>query len=255
MTAPSLNSSQMSGAFYAPMVYDPGTGLYAPISSTNPLPTTATFSGTLAEGVADGADVTQGAIADAAVAAGAAGTLSAKLRRMTTDIGALLTRWPAALGQGTAAQSIPVVLSSDGPFATNFGVQADAAATSDTGSFSFIAFVKRLLSVYFSAPSNAATTAYAASLIVKSAAGTLVGLSGYNSKTSTQFLQIHDAAALPADAAVPKVVLAVPASSPFSLDFGPRGRAFASGIVICNSSTGPTKTIGSADLWLDAQYL
>jgi len=39
--------------------------------------------------VADGADVTQGAVADAAVAAGAAGTTSAKLRRLTTDIGAM----------------------------------------------------------------------------------------------------------------------------------------------------------------------
>ena len=38
--------------------------------------------------IADGADVTQGAIADAAVVAGAAGTLSAKLRRLTTDLGA-----------------------------------------------------------------------------------------------------------------------------------------------------------------------
>lgn len=38
--------------------------------------------------IADGADVTQGAIADAVVAVGAAGTLSAKLRRLTTDLGA-----------------------------------------------------------------------------------------------------------------------------------------------------------------------
>ena len=41
--------------------------------------------------IADGDDATQGAIADAAVAAGAAGTVSAKLRRLTTDLSALLT--------------------------------------------------------------------------------------------------------------------------------------------------------------------
>jgi len=40
--------------------------------------------------IADGADVTQGAIADAAVVAGAAGTLSAKLRRLTTDLSGVL---------------------------------------------------------------------------------------------------------------------------------------------------------------------
>lgn len=39
--------------------------------------------------IADGADVTEGAIADAVVAAGASGTISAKLRRLTTDIGIL----------------------------------------------------------------------------------------------------------------------------------------------------------------------
>lgn len=41
--------------------------------------------------IADGADVAEGAVADAVVAAGAAGTISAKLRRVTTDIASLLT--------------------------------------------------------------------------------------------------------------------------------------------------------------------
>ncbi|MBW4478598.1 MAG: discoidin domain-containing protein [Tolypothrix brevis GSE-NOS-MK-07-07A] len=51
------------------------------------------------------------------------------------------------LGAKTAAQSIPVTLSSDGAFSTNFGSTTDTAATTDTGTFSFLAFVKRLLSV------------------------------------------------------------------------------------------------------------
>lgn len=46
--------------------------------------------------VADGADVTQGANADAVVAAGAAGTVSAKLRRLTTDIDSIKTLAAAA---------------------------------------------------------------------------------------------------------------------------------------------------------------
>ena len=52
--------------------------------------------------IADGADVTQGTIADAVVVAGAAGTLSAKLRRVTTDIGALLGV-SGAVGDATVA--------------------------------------------------------------------------------------------------------------------------------------------------------
>lgn len=100
---------------------------------------------------------------------------------------------------------------------------------------------------------NNTTTAYAASLVVKAAPGVLYGLTGYNSKASAQFIQVHDAAALPSDAAVPKITFTVAASSNFSIDFG-RGRKFDTGIVVCNSSTGPTKTIGSADIWVDAQY-
>lgn len=47
--------------------------------------TTATGAGSAAT-IADGADVTEGAVADASVAAGATGTISAKLRRISADI-------------------------------------------------------------------------------------------------------------------------------------------------------------------------
>ena len=103
---------------------------------------------------------------------------------------------------------------------------------------------------------NTTTTAYAASLVVSSTPKTrLCGLSGYNSKTSSQFIQIHDAASLPADASVPKVVFEVAASSKFVIDFGANPRTFDTGIVVCNSSTAPTKTIGSADCWFDVQTM
>lgn len=102
---------------------------------------------------------------------------------------------------------------------------------------------------------NATNVAYATSLVVKATPGVLYGLTGYNSKTSAQFVQVHDAVALPAESSVPVITFTVPASSNFALDFGLRGRAFAVGIVVCNSSTGPTKTVGSADTWVDAQYI
>lgn len=100
---------------------------------------------------------------------------------------------------------------------------------------------------------NATSTAYEASRVCKNKGGVLYGITGYNSKASTQFIQVHDAATLPADTAVPVIIMSVAASTPFSLDLGTRGRYFTNGIVVCNSSTGPTKTIGSADCWFDVQ--
>lgn len=105
-----------------------------------------------------------------------------------------------------------------------------------------------------SPPNGTNTAALAKSLVVKAAAGRLFGISGYSSNGGAQFIQVHDAAAVPADEAVPALVIPVAAGAAFSLDLGPRGKRFTTGIVICNSSTGPTKTIGADDCWLEARY-
>ena len=96
--------------------------------------------------------------------------------------------------------------------------------------------------------------AYEASAIVKATPGTVFNLKGYNSKNAAQFIQIQDSATLPADTAVPKIVLKVATIVDFSYDFGEIGRYFEKGIVVCCSSTLPTKTIGSADCWFNVQY-
>jgi hypothetical protein len=102
---------------------------------------------------------------------------------------------------------------------------------------------------------NATKTAYAASLVASDAPATLYKLTGYNSKGTAQFIQLHDAASLPADGAVPKIVFTVDTAANFEMNFGTLGRLFQTGIVVCNSSTGPTKTIGTTDCWFYVQLI
>lgn len=124
-----------------------------------------------------------------------------------------------------------------------------AAGTNNIGAVSFSPNA-----LVANAPTNASTTAYAASLVAKASAGVLYMITGFNSRSSGQFIQVFDSATLPADSSVPKVIFYVESNSNFSFDLGVYGRAFSSGIVISNSSTGPTKKIGAADCWFDVQY-
>jgi hypothetical protein len=98
------------------------------------------------------------------------------------------------------------------------------------------------------------STALEASAVVKSTPGTLFSLTGYNDNTASQYIQIHNAASLPADTAVPAIVLTVNPKDNFHYDLAEIGRWFSTGIVICNSSTAATKTIGGSDCWFNVQY-
>lgn len=97
------------------------------------------------------------------------------------------------------------------------------------------------------------TGAYAASLVVLDRPGRLIGLFGHNSGAE-QFIQIHDATSLPADTAVPAHIFKAAAGDNFYVALPGTGLPLENGIVVCNSSTGPTKTIGAADCWFTAVY-
>lgn len=80
------------------------------------------------------------------------------------------------------------------------------------------------------------------------------GFTVYSTKASAQYLNMFDADALPADTSVPIFSWALGANNGVGISWAPRGREFLSGLVLCNSSTDATKTIGSADCLFDVQY-
>lgn len=172
----------------------------------------AIASGAISAGaLVDGADLTQGALGDAAVITDAAGSVSAKLR-------GLISLWLTHIG--TALIPSAAVVTTQRPSVT-----------------------------------QVVSTALEASHILKAAAGQLVQLTVFNSKTSSQYILVMNSATLPADGAVTLLFPPIPigAASILVLDL-PAPVVASTGITVCNSSTGSfTKTIGAADCVFYAQ--
>ncbi|MGB8648865.1 MAG: hypothetical protein WCF84_26750 [Anaerolineae bacterium] len=100
--------------------------------------------------VAAGDDVTEGNTTDAAIVTDTTGTVSGKIRGLVKWA---FERMPAALGQGTKAQSLPVVLPSDQTVTISvadgsdvtLGAKADAAQSDQTQTASLVALVKGII--------------------------------------------------------------------------------------------------------------
>ena len=103
-------------------------------------------------------------------------------------------------------------------------------------------------------PSIASSTALAASLVVRASVGRLLTAAVYNGNVGTQYIQIHNAASLPANGAVPLFTFALATGAVQVLNFDLTGLPCSTGIVLCNSSTAATKTIGANDTWFTATH-
>lgn len=102
---------------------------------------------------------------------------------------------------------------------------------------------------------TASSTAYENSRVIKASPGIVYNLSGYNSKATAQFIQIFNSTTVPADTAIPIFTGTAAGLSNFNFNFGPLGLSFSTGVSISNSSTGATKTIGSADCFFSVSSL
>jgi hypothetical protein len=102
-------------------------------------------------------------------------------------------------------------------------------------------------------PANKRSTVLASSIVL-AGAHELYGFTVNNTKASAQYVLVFDLAALPANGAVPDVSLTASASLDKGVLWLP-ARRMNQGIVIANSSTADSLTIGSADCFFDVQYL
>lgn len=90
--------------------------------------------------------------------------------------------------------------------------------------------------------------------VVKTGDGWLYGLTVTNTKATAQFVLVFDASVLPADGAVPLIGKSMQAGDAFAASWLPP-RRFEAGLILCNSSTQASKTIGGADCLFDVQYI
>lgn len=136
-----------------------------------PVPGTPTGGGGGAATIADGADVTQGAIGDAASSAGGTGTISAKLREATALLNSIVTN-TTTLPAGTNTIG-NVGQTSQYP---NGAVPITASATGTTGATTATLAASASIKTYicsFSIRANATAAATANSTVTGTVTGTL----------------------------------------------------------------------------------
>lgn len=114
-----------------------------------------------------------------------------------------------------------------------------------------------LLGEFFDAgyPINRSSLALSSSIVAYAGFGYLIAFTVLNTNASAQYIQLHDARMLPSDGVTPHVVFTVAGASQLSFAYTMPGRKFLAGIVLCNSSTSATKTIGAADCFFDVQII
>lgn len=182
-----------------------------------------------------------GATADAIVAAGAAGTLSAKLRRVTQGLEDLKTL--IVLGAGSA------IIGKFGIDQTTPGTTNLVRTTTEDATNTLAPTLTKPVSSATYAPSTSNNFGAATKANVKASAGNVYAVVATNTNASVRYLQLHNKATAPAATEVPQVSIPLPAGTaaqPTVLElnsafFAPSER-FATGIGWAISTTLATFT-------------
>lgn len=103
-------------------------------------------------------------------------------------------------------------------------------------------------------PLSVHSLAYESFHIVTSGPARLFGFEAYSSRSSAQWIHLFDTQATSPSGLVPVAIFTVAATSNLPIAYPWPGRWFNQGIIIANSTTGPTYTAGSADTFFDVQY-
>lgn len=234
---------------------------------TNGVPDSGTGNiTTLGQTLTDGANATHGAIADPAVIAGATGTISAKLRSISRDIGTLVTAigstaWDLGVGTGgsrtqrvaidttqaptvgsaLSTASVPVVMATDDVM---IGSKTETAPASDTASSGLNGRLQRIAqrlttlinSLIPTATANgmsrsrvtAAASTNATS--VKASAGQVYHIDVFNNAAYAVFLKLYNKASAPTVGTdTPIVTIPIPAGGGYAKSF-PAGSPYSTGV-------------------------
>ena len=173
------------------------------------------------------------------------------------------------LGKDTTETLVPIRTDSDGRLTLAADIDLDVEFAQDSGvtntdtlrivhvtdvASSTVSIIPDSVSAF--APSADDSTALERGRVSKASAGLFFGVSGFNSSTSAQFIQIHNASVTPDEGVAPLITFTVAASSNFSYDTGTFGKFFSTGISVTNSSVVATKNVDAtdADCWFNVLF-
>ena len=104
-------------------------------------------------------------------------------------------------------------------------------------------------------PTNATSPALASSIVAATGTCRLYGFVATSTNAAAQFIQVFDRVKIPSNGAIPLFTVNVAAANSVSAYYGSSGRWMDQGIIICNSTTQGTLTLGAADTIFDVQCI